>query len=162
MGGERIIIALADLTGNFLRIPDRQIPRIRKALWIGAAGVVSLGLGLLWGIIFPINKNLWTSSFVLYAGGWSLLLLFVFYLIIDVWNWRGWAFFFIVIGMNFITIYLMQAGMINFPSSRNFFFGGIIQSLSESWQPLISALGYTTVCWVFLYILYKQRLFLKV
>jgi predicted acyltransferase len=153
---------LGALTANFLRIPDNRIPRIRKALWIGVAGVVSLGLGLLWGILFPINKNLWTSSFVLYAGGWSLLLLSVFYLIIDVWKWRGWAFFFIVIGMNSITIYLVQAGIINFSSSRDFIFGGLIQSFSESWQPLIGTLAYTTVCWVFLYILYKQKLFLKV
>jgi predicted acyltransferase len=153
---------LGAITGSFLRIPDTQIPRFRKALWMGAAGIISLVLGLAWGIVFPINKNLWTSSFVLYAGGWSLLLLFLFYLVIDVWQRKRWAFFFIVIGMNSITIYMLQAGIIKFSSSSEFFFGGLIQSFSESWQPLISSIGYTTVCWVLLYILFKQKLFLKV
>jgi predicted acyltransferase len=150
------------LTGNFLKIPYQRISGLKKALWIGLAGLVSLGVGYLWGFIFPINKNLWTSSFVIYAGGWSLVLLALFYLIIDVWGWKKWAFFFIVIGMNSITIYMFQAGIINFRSSTEFFFGGIIRSFAENWQPLIAAIGYTTVCWVFLYILYKKKIFLKV
>ena len=58
---------------------------------------------------FPINKNLWTSSFVLWTAGWSLQLLALFHLVIDVWGLRRWAFFFIVIGMNPITIYMLQA-----------------------------------------------------
>jgi len=150
------------LTGNFLRIPYQKISGLKKALWMGLAGIVSLGAGWLWGLAFPINKNLWTSSFVIYTGGWSLILLALFYLIIDVWGWKKWAFFFIVIGMNSITIYMLQAGIINFRSSTEFFFGGIIKSLAENWQPLIGAIGYTTVCWVLLYILYKYRIFLKV
>jgi len=150
------------ITGNFLRIPDQKISGLKKALWMGIAGIVSLALGWLWGLLFPINKNLWTSSFVLYTGGWSLLLIAIFYLIIDVWGWKKWAFFFIVIGMNSITIYMFQAGIINFQSSAEFFFGGIIKSFGENWQPLIAAIGYTTVCWVFLYILYKKKIFLKV
>jgi predicted acyltransferase len=150
------------ITGSFLRIPDLQISGLRKALWMGIAGLISLGMGTLWGIVFPINKNLWTSSFVLYAGGWSLLFVAIFYLIIDVWGWKKWAFFFIVIGMNSITIYMFQAGIINFRSSTEFFFGGVIKLFSENWQPLIGAIGYTTVCWVFLYILYKKKIFLKV
>jgi predicted acyltransferase len=150
------------ITGNFLRIPNQKISGLKKALWMGIAGIVSLGAGWLWGLALPINKNLWTSSFVIYTGGWSLILLALFYLFIDVWGWKKWAFFFIVIGMNSITIYMLQAGIINFSSSTEFFFGGIIKSLAENWQPLIGAIGYTTVCWVFLYILYKYRIFLKV
>jgi predicted acyltransferase len=153
---------LGAITGHFLGVPNQRISGVKKALWIGLAGIVSLGVGWLWGLIFPINKNLWTSSFVLYAGGWSLLMLAIFYLIIDVWGWKKWAFFFIVIGMNSITIYMLQAGIINFRSSTEFFFGGIIKSFAENWQPLIAAIGYTTVCWVFLYILYRKKIFLKV
>jgi predicted acyltransferase len=150
------------LTGNLLMIPVRQIPPMKKVLIMLVAGIISLGAGWLWGYIFSINKNLWTSSFVLYAGGWSLLLLSVFYLVIDVWGRRKWAVFFIVIGMNSITIYMLQAGIINFRSSAMFFFGGLIKSLSDSWQPLVGAIAYTLVCWVFLYILYRNKLFLKV
>ena len=72
------------------------------ALW----GLACLGLGTMWGRDFPIIKILWTSTFVLVAGGWSLLLLALFYTIIDVLKFRAWAFFFVVIGVNAITIYV--------------------------------------------------------
>jgi predicted acyltransferase len=62
--------------------------------YMALAGVVLVGIGLLWNIIFPINKNLWTSSFVCLVGGLSLLLFSLFYLIIDVWGYRKWSFYF--------------------------------------------------------------------
>ena len=153
---------LGAITGNFLRMPDTLVPKLKKAMWMGIAGLVSLGIGWSWGTVFPVNKNLWTSSFVMFAGGWSLLLLTVFYLIIEVWNLRRWSVIFTVIGMNSITIYMLQAGIINFRSTRDFFFSGLIHSFPENWQPLVSALGYTAVCWVLLYILYRKKIFLKV
>jgi predicted acyltransferase len=161
------------ITGNFLRMPDQRISGQRKALWMVLIGIVSLGTGWLWGLVFPINKNLWTSSFVLYAGGWSLVLLAVFYLVIDVWGWKKWAFFFVVIGLNSITIYMFQAvisrlffiikaALFRFNDSTIFVFGGIIKSFAGDWLPLINAVGYTTFCWVFLYLLYRKRIFLKI
>ena len=69
---------------------------------------MSLALAYLWNLSFPFNKNLWTSSFVLWTTGWSLLLLSLFYLVIDVWKVRGWIFFFVVIGANAITVYVGQ------------------------------------------------------
>jgi predicted acyltransferase len=127
-----------------------------------AGGLVLVGLGKGWGIVFPIIKNLWTSSFVLYAGGWSLLLLSVFYLVIDVWKLRAWSFPFVVIGLNSITIYMLAAGIINFQSMNEYFFPGIIRLFSEPVQPVISSLGYILCEWVFLYILYRNKVFLKV
>ena len=62
--------------------------------------------GMLWGLSFPIIKILWTSTYVLVAGGWSLILLGLFYAIIDVLKVRSWAYFFVVIGVNAITIYM--------------------------------------------------------
>ena len=79
----------------------------RRSAW-RSAGAACLGLGFLWGREFPIIKILWTSSFVLVAGGWSLLLLALFYTVIDVLKLRAWAFFFVVIGVNAITIYIAQ------------------------------------------------------
>ena len=89
---------LGVFAGTLLR---RDVPgetRQRKALILAGAGVVALMLGYLWGFAFPINKNLWSSSFVLFAGGWSLLLLALFYVVIDAWGYTRWAFFFVVIG----------------------------------------------------------------
>ncbi len=73
-----------------------------------ALGLTCLAIGWVWGYPFPIIKKLWTSSFVLWAGGWSYLLLALFYLIIDVWRFRTWCEPFLWIGMNCITIYLLD------------------------------------------------------
>jgi predicted acyltransferase len=118
-------------------------------------------IGQVWNLTFPINKNLWTSSFVCFVGGLSLLLFSVFYLIIDVWQFKKWAFFFVVIGMNPITIYL-AGRIVNFRSATRFFFGGFASIVPETWVPLIDAIGVTAIGWVFLYILYKKKIFLKV
>ena len=77
-----------------------------KAFGLAAGGLACLGIGTLWAREFPIIKILWTSTFVLVAGGWSLLLLALFYTMIDVLKFRAWAFFFVVIGVNAITIYV--------------------------------------------------------
>ena len=82
--------------------------RWTKAFGLAFAGLACLGLGLLWAQHFPIIKILWTSSYVLVAGGWSLLLLALFYTIIDAIGLRAWAFFFVVIGVNAITIYIAK------------------------------------------------------
>ncbi len=92
------------LAGQWLRQSRRN--GHAKAAALLAAALICLALGGLWNLAFPINKNLWTSSFVLWAGGWSLLLLALFYWVIDVCGWKKWAFFFVVIGVNAITIYV--------------------------------------------------------
>jgi len=78
----------------------------RKTLGLLAGGVILLGLGWAWGFQFPIIKKLWTSSFVLFAGGWSALLLGLFYGIIEVANFRWWTPPFVWVGANPIFLYL--------------------------------------------------------
>src|SRR6476660_5714859 len=95
---------LGILTGSMLK--NSPITPQRKALLLAVAGVMFLGIAQLWNLDFPINKNLWTSSFVLQVGGFSLLLLSLFYYIIDVLGYKNWSFFFRVIGMNSILIYM--------------------------------------------------------
>jgi len=148
--------------GRFLQLENVRFSKLRKGLLLLVAGILSLLLGQIWDVFFPINKSLWTSSFVLFAGGWSLLLLGAFYLIIDVWGFRKWAFFFVVIGMNPITIYLVQNRIIMFTSMRDFFFTGLINISPDTIQSLVSAIGYVACVWVFLYILYRKKIFLKV
>lgn len=126
-----------------------------------AIGVVLVAVGLLWGIIYPINKKLWSSSYVCYVGGLSFLLFALFYYIIDVKGWRKWTFFFRVIGLNSIAIYMAQA-MINFNYTANFLGGGIVSLMPENAVALVSAIFYVTVCWLFLYFLYRKDVFLKV
>ncbi|HOO66473.1 MAG: DUF5009 domain-containing protein [Bacteroidales bacterium] len=153
---------LGVFAGHLLRLEKQGLTGLRKALIIIGAGLASLLLGLLWSTFFPINKILWTSSFVLYAGGWSLMLLGLFYLIIDVWKKRKWAFFFVVIGMNSITIYVLQHRILRFDIIRDFFLKGIHDLSPAMLQPFISSLGYIAVVWFFLWFLYRHRIFLKV
>ncbi|MDD5305665.1 MAG: DUF5009 domain-containing protein, partial [Elusimicrobia bacterium] len=96
-------VLLGIMGGELLR---SKLPPYRKVAWLTAAGAAGLGLGQVWGVEFPIIKHLWTSSMVLYAAGWSFLMLALFYLVIDVWGFRKWTLFFIVIGMNAIAVYM--------------------------------------------------------
>lgn len=144
--------------GRLLKNAD--LAMTRKASLLAMMGVASLVLGWLWSFVFPLNKNLWTSSFVLWVGGWSLLLLALFYFIIDIKGHRSWAFFFSVIGMNSILIY-MSGHFIDWGYSTNAFFKWLIQ-LSGDFGPLMFALCYVGIEWLFLYFMYRQKLFLRI
>jgi predicted acyltransferase len=150
------------LTGHFLALKKPWLSGLNKGLLLIAAGIAFLGAGKGWSFVFPIIKNLWTSSYVLFAGGWSLILLAIFYLIIDVWKIRRWSFPFVVIGLNSITIYMLSAGIINFESMNKFFFTGVIHHFSEPAQPVISAVCLLLCEWGLLYFLYKKKIFMKV
>ncbi len=153
---------LGVFAGHLLRLKTGRLNGMKKALVLIGTGILGLILGMAWGTFFPINKNLWTSSFVLYAGGWSLMLLGLFYLVIDVWKMKRWAFFFVVIGMNSITIYVLQHRILRFDIIRDFFLKGIHDLSPEALQPFISSLGYIAMVWLFLWFLYRNRIFLKV
>ncbi len=123
------------------------------------AGILSIAMGSVWGMKFPIIKNLWTSSFVLLAAGWSLILLSIFYAIIDVMKLRGWAFLWIVIGMNAITIYVAPR-LIDFEKPAAFLLSGCIR-LSGDWGAVLLQFAELSTKWLFLYVLYRNRLFLR-
>lgn len=95
---------LGVFAGLFLR--EEKFPPGGKSLYLGLAGGVLIVAGLGWGTVFPVVKKLWTSSFVLLAGGWSLMLLAVFHQVVDVWRIRWWCAPFQWIGMNALTIYI--------------------------------------------------------
>ena len=152
---------LGMFTGWFVMWRKEGLTELRRTGYMAVAGVVLVLLGLLWDMAFPINKNLWTSSFVCFVGGLSLLLFSLFYLVIDVWGYRKWAFFFTVIGMNSITIYMAQR-MIRFSYTSDFLFKGIIGWFPEAWTPFLGSCASVAVGWAFLYFLYRQKIFLKV
>jgi predicted acyltransferase len=153
---------LGALAGHFLALETPRLNGLKKGLLMLAAGAACLGVGKAWSPLFPIIKNLWTSSFVLFAGGWNLILLAVFYLIIDVWKIRRWSFPFVVIGLNSITIYLLSAGILNFQTMNKFFFTGVINLFSEPARPVAGAVCFIICEWVFLYFLYRKKIFMKV
>ena len=133
----------------------------RKVAGMVVAGLLMLAVGLLWNEVFPINKKMWTSSFVLVVGAYSVLMFALFYYIIDVLGWRRWTLFFTVIGMNSITIYLGQR-FIRFSYTSEKLFGGLVKLMPEDAQAFFTQVAYIAVCWLFLYFLYRKRVFLKV
>lgn len=147
--------------GELLRTDHETISKNNKVVYLAAAGIVSLLLCLVWDVFFPINKNLWTSSFVLCAGGFSTLLLALFYWVIDVLNYRKWTLFFVVIGMNSIVIYMI-GDYVNFGYTANALFGGILHAFPESVAVVGEVIAFIAVQWAFMYLLYKNKLFLKV
>ncbi|HET6996174.1 MAG TPA: DUF5009 domain-containing protein [Chitinophagaceae bacterium] len=132
----------------------------KKAGWLALLGIGCLVAGKFWGIWFPIIHHLWTSSLVLYAGGWSFLLLALFYLIIDVWGFKKWAFPFVVIGMNAIAVYV-ATHLFDFTLIGNVFVGGLAKWLG-SWNEFVQQLAALIVIWLILYWMYRKKTFIKV
>ncbi|MEX2512132.1 MAG: DUF5009 domain-containing protein [Cyclobacteriaceae bacterium] len=136
------------------------LPRQKVALYLVAAGLVALSLGLIWGIWHPIVKKIWTSSFVLASSGVCYLLLAAFYWIIDVKGKTGWTFPLKVIGMNAITAYVLSH-VIDFPAIANDLLFGLEQ-YSESWYPVWASIGGFAILYTLLWYLYVNKTFIKV
>ena len=150
---------LGAVAGALLRA---AAPRpMSKVLVLAAAGAASVGVAYLWDAKFPINKNLWTSSFVLYAGGWSLMLLGLFHLLFDMLRLRALAFVFVVIGLNSLTIYVVAHRLIDFEHTARFLFGGAAMYAGSQAGPVVVAVGVLFLEWLFLLCLYRGKLFLR-
>ena len=157
-----VVTALLGMfTGEFLRIPDSRINGTRKAGYMGLAALGLLALGLIWSLVFPLNKMLWSSSFVLVVGSYSLAMMALFYYIIDVQGYRRWCYFFKVVGVNSITIYLAQR-FINFGDISRYFTAGLATHLPDGWGAVLISVGYITACWLLLYFLDRKGVYLKV
>lgn len=150
---------LGILTGNFLK--NSKVSPAGKSGRLAIAGIICIIIALIWNLDFPINKNLWTSSFVMCAGGISLLLVALFYYIIDVRGKKSWAFFLKVIGMNSILIY-MSEHFINWPFTNESAFKWLGQLAGDTYGPVAMAVSFIFIQWLFLYILYRKKIFLKV
>ena len=150
---------LGVFTGDLLRRSDLSGNRKTVAL-IGAAAV-SLALCLAWSAWCPVNKKMWTSSYILAAASYSFAALAVFYWAIDVKGWRRWTFFFRVIGMNSITIYMLMA-FVGFQAMSQRFFVGVAELGNEHWGAMVYALGQVAIEWLVLLWMYRKGAFLKV
>ncbi|EEF61365.1 acyltransferase family protein [Pedosphaera parvula] len=132
-------------------------------LSLGAAGVI---LGFLWSIQFPVVKKIWTSSFVLVAGGFSAILLGIFYQVVDVWKYQKWCQPFVWMGMNSITIYLTSNFIGGFRGLATRLVGGDVKSFLDlhvakgSGDMVLSITGLLLAFW-FVQFLYRRKIFLR-
>lgn len=150
-------VLMGSLAGHWLR---SNRTGSRKTAGLAVAGLVCVVAGYLWGFVFPIIKIIWTSSYTLFSGGLCLLLLALFYWIIDVKGYRRWAFFFIVIGVNPITIYFLQR-FVDFGGIAEFFLSGTVAHTGLI-APLILPVGVLAIKWLLLWFLYRHKIFFKV
>jgi predicted acyltransferase len=164
---------LGVLTGEWLRSPRSQ--RV-KAFGMAAFGGTGVIVGMVMNIWFPINKKLWTSSFVVFTAGMALICLALCYWLVDIRRWRRWVGPILVFGANSIAAYVfaaLVAILLNrFQTHRS---DGIRISWAQflyehycaSWldpanASLLYALVFVVVCWVAMWILYRKRIFLKI
>jgi predicted acyltransferase len=165
------------LTGIWLRTQRTLTEKVRG---IAIAGVSCVVLGWAWNFSFPINKKLWTSSFVLFAGGLSLLLL-----ALSIWMFdgraegetkaakrSGWLTPLLVFGTNAITAYvfseLLSSGIASIQMRPGMNLGhwlatGILSAVpNPAFASLLYSLGFVAVCWLPTYVLFRRKIFIKI
>jgi predicted acyltransferase len=147
------------ITGIYLQ--KGEPTQSKKALYMALSGLIALVIAQVWSLDFPINKNLWSSSFVMQTVGLSLLLFALFYYVIDVLKYNQWTLFFQVIGMNSILIYISNK-FIDWDYTVNAFFRWLAQLVGEPYSVLVIAVAIVIVKWVFLKFLYNKKVFLRV
>jgi predicted acyltransferase len=162
------------LAGIWLR-SRRTIPA--KTAGLAAACIASLAIGYLWSLEFPLNKNMWTSSFVLVAGGYSLALLTFCFWAVEQMNWRkGWTFVWLVFGSNAIAAYMFSELVpgilynIKVTSAsgkqtsvvESFFRSSLAHIPDPGWAAFAYSVSFTAFCFIPVWILYRKKIFLKV
>jgi predicted acyltransferase len=161
------------LTGIWLR---RPISASTKALGLLGASISGLMLGEIWNVWFPINKKLWTSSYVLFAAGCTLLLLALCFYAVEIKKWtRGWTFPWLVFGSNAITAYvfseLLAAGLYTISVHDEGRITTLQQYIYQHWFfPIINpsfgslmyAITFVLVCFVPVLLLYRKKIFIKI
>jgi predicted acyltransferase len=137
----------------------------QKVICLLTAGFIIMNLGWIWSLQFPVVKKIWTSSFVLVAGGYSALLLGIFYLIVDVWKYQKWCQPFVWMGMNSITIYMTSNILGGFRKLSARFAGGDVRDLLNShWTGFgdltMAVVGLLLAFW-YMHFLYRRKIFLR-
>lgn len=152
------ITVFGSMAGDILR---NNFSDNKKTVLLLAVGTLSVVIGLIWGMHFPINKKLWSSSFIMLTSGLGFMILSLFYWVIDVCGYRKWTFFFKVIGMNSLTVYFVYH-LFNFKKPSSMLFSGLYAPLPDQWHEVLEALGAWALVWLFLYFLYKREIFIKI
>ena len=152
-------VLLGVLAGNFMKI--KNYPQQKKVYTLLIAGVISLISGYVWGIWFPIIKLIWTSSYVLVACGYGLILLAAFYQLIEIWKYQKWAQPFIWIGMNSIAIYIASSLLSLRKLSLRLVGGEVKDFLGNYSELVIACITLFFVFWLAKF-LYDRKIFIKI
>lgn len=144
--------------GQLLR--NQELSGNRKALILFGAGTLMVALGWLWGMWMPVIKTIWSSSMVLVSSGYCFWAVALFYWLIDVRGYQRGVRWLQIFGMNSIVAYVLGES-VNFRCIGHSIFYGLEQYIG-SFYPFLIELSNGAVLFLILYILYRQKIFLKV
>jgi predicted acyltransferase len=146
----------------------------RKVATLATGGVALIVAGLAWDLVFPINKNLWTSSYVAFTGGCASLVLAACYWAIDVQGWKRWSKPFEILGLNALALFVLSALLtkallyvkVGPADARQSLYGYLYQTAyvplaAPKNASLLFALTHLVVLFGILYVMYRRRVFVK-
>ncbi len=141
---------------------DGDKPEYKKVYYLLGTGIALLLVGLAGSVSFPIIKKIWSSTYVLVSGGLSFILMGLFYWFIDVLGYKKWTLFFVWIGVNPITIYMLRK-LMDFNKLASFIVGGTTDSKSpDHWGYLLVMTVSMLLSLLFLRFLYNRKIFIRV
>ena len=163
-------VIIGYLIGNVTRQYSSNKQQLIRYLWIYA--ILLVAGGLIWSLSFPINKPLWTSSYVLYTIGIGTFFYSILIWILDVKKITQWAFPFKAFGLNPLVSYILSGLFVkafihifNWENGNpyNWIYSNISENIiSPKFGSLLQALIYTTFIWMFAYILYRMKKVIKI
>lgn len=148
----------------------------RRAAGLAIGGAVAAAVGWAWGLVFPLNKNLWTSSYAVYTAGLGAMFLAACVWLVDMRGWRRAAYPFVVLGTNAITLFVLSGmiaktlGYVKFAQPdgttqtlKGVIYQGLFVPLASPINAsLLFALANLVVLYAVLWVMYKRGIFLKV
>lgn len=162
---------LGNLAGVWLLQPTKNALKAQALWWVG---ILFLTVGWFWGWFFPINKALWTSSYVLYSGGMALLLFALCYWLIDIRHTRRWAKPFEILGLNATAAYVLHVFFFKLQCAvfvvnseniqmnlRDYIAVKTFGFASEANAALLYAASYTLIWLMVMTLLYRRKIFIR-
>lgn len=151
------IVLLGAMAGQLLKSTRGPLAKLG---WLTGTALGCLVLSLVWSHWYPMIVSVTTGSWVLFVGAVGSGLLAMFYLVVDIWGFRKWTFFFVVIGSNSIAVY-MAAHLFDFRHIGNVFVGGLEKWVGP-WNNVIQTLAAFIVIWLILFWMYRKKSFIRV
>lgn len=170
-----VTVIIGYLTGSLITARKSEPGRLVYDFLLFYGTIIGVA-GLIWGLAFPINKSLWTSSFVLYTGGLAMIFLSLCVWALDLRGWNTWAKPFLVFGSNPLFAFVLAglvvktAGLIKYTDAEGKSRSALYWIYQHVFYPinqaelgsLLYALCFTAVIWLVCLVLYRRRIFIKI
>ncbi|HEX4792941.1 MAG TPA: hypothetical protein VH370_04065 [Humisphaera sp.] len=171
VGGYTTLNFVPSLATMLLGLLTGELLRSRRGSWFKlgvmlAAGVAGLAIG--WTLnelgVCPLVKRIWTPSWVIFSAGWALVLLGLFYFVMDIAKVRLWAMPLVVVGANSIAVYTMSQMLHPWfrDTARRHFGGNLFNMFGATWSPMVDTGLFLIFCWLACWWMYRSKIFVKI